>query len=133
MRGSISTLTAHSCQKQTEPVRANSESSLAMRMNATNYDATVGPIPRHLERAEAVARFRLTTGHDFWGVCLHWLGVAANEVHTLCGHSRIDGDHLLQCSGLDEYRLMTLSVGTRRIGVKWSRSQARALDTGFVR
>ncbi|GFT84986.1 uncharacterized protein TNCV_2507821 [Trichonephila clavipes] len=29
--------------------------------------ATVGPIPRHLERAEVVARFRLTTGHDFLG------------------------------------------------------------------
>ncbi|GFW33035.1 reverse transcriptase [Trichonephila clavipes] len=26
--------------------------------------ATVGPIPRHLERAEAVARFRLITRHD---------------------------------------------------------------------
>ncbi|GFU73833.1 uncharacterized protein TNCV_554611 [Trichonephila clavipes] len=25
----------------------------------------VGPIPRHLEKAEAVDRFRLTTGHDF--------------------------------------------------------------------
>ncbi|GFV59179.1 uncharacterized protein TNCV_2339201 [Trichonephila clavipes] len=33
--------------------------------------ATVDPIPRHLERAEAVARFRLTTGHDFLEVYLH--------------------------------------------------------------
>ncbi|GFW08450.1 reverse transcriptase [Trichonephila clavipes] len=32
---------------------------------------TVGPIPRHLERAEAVARFRLTNEHDFSGVYLH--------------------------------------------------------------
>ncbi|GFW99849.1 hypothetical protein TNCV_3420781 [Trichonephila clavipes] len=30
--------------------------------------ATVGPIPRHLERAEAIVRFRLTTGHYFLGV-----------------------------------------------------------------
>ncbi|GFW45648.1 uncharacterized protein TNCV_3245861 [Trichonephila clavipes] len=38
----------------------------------------VGPIPWHLERAEAVAHLRLTTGHDFLGVYLLWLGVAAN-------------------------------------------------------
>ncbi|GFT88929.1 uncharacterized protein TNCV_907161 [Trichonephila clavipes] len=31
---------------------------------------TAGPIPRHLERVEAVAHFRLTTGHDFWVVYL---------------------------------------------------------------
>ncbi|GFV89228.1 reverse transcriptase [Trichonephila clavipes] len=65
--------------------------------------ATVGPIPRHLERAEAVARFRLTTGHDFLGVYLYWLGVAANEACPLCGHARMDGDHLPQCTGLTEY------------------------------
>ncbi|GFV22337.1 reverse transcriptase [Trichonephila clavipes] len=33
--------------------------------------ATVGPIPKHLEIAEAVARFRLTTRHYFLGVYLH--------------------------------------------------------------
>ncbi|GFS68122.1 uncharacterized protein TNCV_438831 [Trichonephila clavipes] len=33
--------------------------------------ATVGPIPRHLERAKAVARFRLTIVQDFLGVYLH--------------------------------------------------------------
>ncbi|GFU49897.1 reverse transcriptase [Trichonephila clavipes] len=65
--------------------------------------ATVGPIPRYLKRAEAVARFRLTSGHDFLGVYLHWLGVAANEVCPLCGHARMGGDHLLQCTGLVEY------------------------------
>ncbi|GFU66975.1 reverse transcriptase [Trichonephila clavipes] len=65
--------------------------------------ATVGPILRHLERAEAVARFRLTTGHDFWGVYLHWLGVAANEAYPLCGHARMNDNHLLQCTGLYEY------------------------------
>ncbi|GFT06770.1 reverse transcriptase [Trichonephila clavipes] len=57
----------------------------------------------HLERSEAVARFRLTTGHDFLGVYLHWLGVNANQAYPLCGHARMDGDHLLQCTGLDEY------------------------------
>ncbi|GFW44148.1 reverse transcriptase [Trichonephila clavipes] len=34
----------------------------------------VRPIPRHLERAAADARFRLTTRHDFLGVFLYWLG-----------------------------------------------------------
>ncbi|GFV64922.1 reverse transcriptase [Trichonephila clavipes] len=65
--------------------------------------ATVGPIPRHLEKAETVARFCLTTGHDFLGVYLHWLGVAANEACPLCGHARMDRDHLLKCTGLVEY------------------------------
>ncbi|GFW81911.1 uncharacterized protein TNCV_2885851 [Trichonephila clavipes] len=33
-----------------------------------------GPIPRYLDRAEVVTRFCLTTGHDFWGIYLYWLG-----------------------------------------------------------
>ncbi|GFY04772.1 reverse transcriptase [Trichonephila clavipes] len=65
--------------------------------------ATVGPIPRHMEKAEAVAHFRLTTEYIFLGVYLHWLGVAANEAFSLCGHARMDGDHLLHCTGLIEY------------------------------
>ncbi|GFV36675.1 reverse transcriptase [Trichonephila clavipes] len=64
---------------------------------------TVGPIPRNLERAEAVAHFRLTTGHDFLEVYIHWLGHAANEDGPVCSHARMDGNHLLQCTGLDEY------------------------------
>ncbi|GFU70935.1 reverse transcriptase [Trichonephila clavipes] len=65
--------------------------------------ATLGPIPRHLGIPEAVVRFCLTTGHDFLGVYLHWLGVAVNEAWPLCGHARMDGDHLLQYTGLVEY------------------------------
>ncbi|GFX37949.1 reverse transcriptase [Trichonephila clavipes] len=65
--------------------------------------ATVGPILRRLGRAEAVTLFRLTTGRDFLGVHLHWLGVAANEAYPLCGHARMDGDHLPQCTGLAAY------------------------------
>ncbi|GFW32124.1 reverse transcriptase [Trichonephila clavipes] len=37
------------------------------------------------------------------GVYLQWLGMAANEACPLCGHVRMDGDHLLQCTGRDEY------------------------------
>ncbi|GFV34837.1 reverse transcriptase [Trichonephila clavipes] len=55
--------------------------------------ATVGSIPRHMERAEAVAHFHLTTGHDFLGVSLHWLDLAADEAYPLCGHARMEGDH----------------------------------------
>ncbi|GFV38070.1 reverse transcriptase [Trichonephila clavipes] len=51
---------------------------------------TLGPIPRHLETAEAVVRFRLTTGHDFLGVYLHWLGVAANEACPLTCSNALD-------------------------------------------
>lgn len=65
--------------------------------------ATVGPIPRHLERAEAVARFRLATGHDYLGVHLHRIGLAESESCPLCGQARMDGDHLLDCSHLDNY------------------------------
>ncbi|GFV18845.1 reverse transcriptase [Trichonephila clavipes] len=64
--------------------------------------ATAGQISRHLERAKAVACFRLTTGHDFLKVCLHWLGVAANEVCPICDHARMDGDPLLQRTEHDE-------------------------------
>ncbi|GFW31416.1 reverse transcriptase [Trichonephila clavipes] len=56
---------------------------------------TVSPIPKPLERAESVAHFRLTTGHGFLGVYLHWLGVAC----SLCGHARMEGEHLLRCTG----------------------------------
>ncbi|GFS78622.1 hypothetical protein TNCV_3148201 [Trichonephila clavipes] len=34
---------------------------------------------------------------------LHWLGVAANEAYPLCGHARMNGDYLPQCTGLAEY------------------------------
>ncbi|GFT50784.1 reverse transcriptase [Trichonephila clavipes] len=39
----------------------------------------------------------------FSGVHVHWIGLAADEACSFCGHVRMDGDHLLQCTGLDEY------------------------------
>ncbi|GFX36103.1 reverse transcriptase [Trichonephila clavipes] len=63
----------------------------------------VGPIPMHMERAEAVSHFHLTIGYDFLGVYIHWLGLAADEACPLCGHDKMDGDHLFQCTVLDEY------------------------------
>ncbi|GFU75054.1 reverse transcriptase [Trichonephila clavipes] len=60
-------------------------------------------ISKHLKKAEAVARFCLTTEHDFLGVYLNCLGQAADEPCPLCGHARMDDDHLLQCTELDEY------------------------------
>ncbi|GFY27431.1 reverse transcriptase [Trichonephila clavipes] len=65
--------------------------------------ATAGPIPRHLERAKTVASFRLTTGHNLLEVYLHWLRGTANVSCPLCGHARMDGDHLPQFTGLSEY------------------------------
>ncbi|GFV05597.1 reverse transcriptase [Trichonephila clavipes] len=64
---------------------------------------SLGSISKHLEKVKAVACFCLTTRHDFLGVYLYWLGVAANEICPICGHARMDGNHLLQCTGLDEY------------------------------
>ncbi|GFW67052.1 hypothetical protein TNCV_4030721 [Trichonephila clavipes] len=57
-----------------------------------------GPNPK-----APVTRFCLTTRDDFLGIYLHWLGLAANEACPLCGHARMGGDHLIQCTGLDEY------------------------------
>ncbi|GFX60385.1 reverse transcriptase [Trichonephila clavipes] len=53
---------------------------------------------------EAAARFLLTTGHDFLGVYLPplaWRG--CYEACPLCGHARMYGDYLLQCTELVEY------------------------------
>ncbi|GFU42933.1 reverse transcriptase [Trichonephila clavipes] len=55
---------------------------------------TVGPIQWHLERAETVARFRLTTEYDFLGINLHWLDLVADEACPLCGSAGMDDDHL---------------------------------------
>ncbi|GFV73579.1 reverse transcriptase [Trichonephila clavipes] len=63
----------------------------------------VDAIPRHLKRAEAIAHFHLFTGHDFLGIYLHLLGMAANEACPLDGHAGMNGDHLFQWTRLDEY------------------------------
>ncbi|GFT85983.1 hypothetical protein TNCV_3256231 [Trichonephila clavipes] len=66
----------------------------------------MGPIPRHLERVEAVARFRLTTGHSFLEEYLHWLGLAVDEACQLCGHfNALDSMNI---------RMNMLAVGTGR-------------------
>ncbi|GFY24288.1 hypothetical protein TNCV_1013371 [Trichonephila clavipes] len=89
---------------------------------------TVGPIPRHLERAEAVARFRLTTGHDF----LEYTSTGLAWLLTRPAHSAALPEWMTTtCSkalGSLNTRLMTSSVDTGKLGVKWSRSQARVLD-----
>ncbi|GFW12817.1 hypothetical protein TNCV_3885271 [Trichonephila clavipes] len=81
------------------------------------------PIPRHLERAESVAYFHQIAGHEFLGVCLHWLNLNAAEVCSLCRHSRMDGDDLFRCTGLDEhptYRVISRNWKSRRQMVKVS-------------
>ncbi|GFW04947.1 hypothetical protein TNCV_4881821 [Trichonephila clavipes] len=62
-----------------------------------------GSNPDAPDRAHAAIRFRITTGHVFLGVYLHWLDLAADEIYPMCGYVRVDGVHLLQCTGLDEY------------------------------
>ncbi|GFT60624.1 reverse transcriptase [Trichonephila clavipes] len=71
--------------------------------NIWEKPTTVDPILSHLERADAVARFHLTTVHDFMVVYLHWLDLAADKAGPLSIHSRMDGVHLLQNTGLDEH------------------------------
>ncbi|GFV26188.1 reverse transcriptase [Trichonephila clavipes] len=58
--------------------------------------------PNPETKAEAVDCFRLTNGH-FGGVYLHWLGLAADEAFPLGSHARMDGNHLIQCTELNEY------------------------------
>ncbi|GFS97500.1 uncharacterized protein TNCV_4262781 [Trichonephila clavipes] len=61
---------------------------IAMTQKTTSFGkpwetlVSVVPIPRHLNGAESVARFRLTAGHDFFEVYLHWLGVAATTLRS---------------------------------------------------
>ncbi|GFX47417.1 hypothetical protein TNCV_1734041 [Trichonephila clavipes] len=38
---------------------------------------SMGPTPRLLERAEAVAHFRLATGQECLGVYLYWIGLSS--------------------------------------------------------
>ncbi|GFW92817.1 hypothetical protein TNCV_1736101 [Trichonephila clavipes] len=72
---------------------------------------------------EAVARSHQTTGHVFLGVYFHWLGLTADAAKpkwmvTTCSNA---------LDSMNTY-LTTSSVGSGRLGVKWSRSQARELD-----
>ncbi|GFV00130.1 reverse transcriptase [Trichonephila clavipes] len=88
--------------------------------------ASLGPIPRHLERPESVTRFHITAGHHFLGVYLHWLGLAADETCLLCGYARNDSYHLLQCTGLDEYLTDDIVSGYREA----RRQMVKKLSTG---
>ncbi|GFW69993.1 reverse transcriptase [Trichonephila clavipes] len=83
----------------------DSQAAILALSSSTPADClnTINPISRHPEIAEAVARFHLITGHDFLGVYLYWHGLAADEACPSCGHARMDSNHLLQCTGLDEY------------------------------
>ncbi|GFU56425.1 reverse transcriptase [Trichonephila clavipes] len=76
-------------------------------------------------RAEAVARFRLTTGHDLLRVYLHWQSHSADEACLLCGHLRIDGDHQFQCTGLDEYPMIDDVVSWYWEDGQWSASNGQ--------
>ncbi|GFV15842.1 reverse transcriptase [Trichonephila clavipes] len=84
-------------------------------VNPCEASAPVGPIPRHLERTEDLSSFCLTTGHDFFRVYLHWPGLATNKAYPLCTHARMDGDHLLQCTGLNEFPTEVLGGSTSNI------------------
>ncbi|GFU80520.1 hypothetical protein TNCV_533941 [Trichonephila clavipes] len=75
----------------------NSKSSVAKNPRvAEQRDANV----HSPERPAKCRGCRLTTGDDFFGLYLIWL---ADEACPLCGRDKMDGDPLLQCTGLDEY------------------------------
>ncbi|GFX72179.1 hypothetical protein TNCV_1954551 [Trichonephila clavipes] len=92
--------------------------------------------PKAFEESRGCCSLSPQTGHGFLGVHIHWLGLAADETCPVSGHVRMDGDHLLHCTGLDEYPTDDgrLSVKLSRYGYlggpvsSMSRSQARVLD-----
>ena len=47
-------------------------------------------IPRNLPRAEAVAKFRLLTGHDYLQAHLHRIGLANSDICLLCTISKME-------------------------------------------
>ncbi|GFV59268.1 hypothetical protein TNCV_2340091 [Trichonephila clavipes] len=55
------------------------------RLQAEGHSHHTGwaTLKKHLETAEAVARYRLITGHDFLEVYLHRIGLATNETCPL--------------------------------------------------
>ncbi|GFV01288.1 reverse transcriptase [Trichonephila clavipes] len=61
------------------------------------------PIPKHLERADDVASFLLTTKHYCMRVYFRRLVPATDKGSLLCSNAKIDGNNLHQCTGLDEY------------------------------
>ncbi|GFW57763.1 hypothetical protein TNCV_2926821 [Trichonephila clavipes] len=82
-------------ERTKKPIRESS------RLNRNH--GKIWPLWVQSRGTEAIANFRLIFAHDFLGVYLHWLDLTADEVCPLCGHARKDGDHPLQCAGLDEY------------------------------
>lgn len=64
------------------------------------------PIPADLPRRDAVACFRLTTGHDYLQSHLHRIGVARTPSCVLCNQykGKMDGDHLDTCPALTDIR-----------------------------
>lgn len=57
-------------------------------------------VSRDLPRAEAVAKFRLITGHDYLQAHLHRIGLVDSDVCPLCGSGSMVGPHLEQCGAL---------------------------------
>ncbi|GFV84068.1 hypothetical protein TNCV_3037301 [Trichonephila clavipes] len=62
-----------------------------------------GSYPKALRENRGCCPISPTTGRGFLGENLHWLGLAADEVCPLCDHARMDGNHLLQSTGFDEF------------------------------
>ncbi|GIY53832.1 reverse transcriptase [Caerostris darwini] len=50
----------------------------------------------HLKRAETVARYRLTTGHDYLQAHLHLIGLVSDRIYPLC----LIGDQMWNCTDL---------------------------------
>ncbi|GFX74552.1 hypothetical protein TNCV_3214391 [Trichonephila clavipes] len=115
-------------QKQTAPSPQTLTNILSSPKKTKSFGkpweslATMSPIPRYLERAEAVVRFRLITEHDFLGIYFH-TGLTWLLTRPVCSAAMPEWMAITCSNALDSMntRLMTSSVGTLRLGVKWSR------------
>ncbi|GFT64489.1 hypothetical protein NPIL_210111 [Nephila pilipes] len=56
----------------------------------------------HFERAEAVTRFLLTTGHDYLQAHFHRIGLAPDLICPLCRTSSMDDDPRYNCPDFEK-------------------------------
>ncbi|GIY31656.1 hypothetical protein CDAR_215751 [Caerostris darwini] len=70
----------------------------------------------HLERYEAVSRFRLTTDHNYLQAHLHRIGLISDGIIPLSRIANKDGEHLCSCIELIvvPYGITTRYWETRR-------------------
>ena len=80
--------------------KASRHNELQEKTNEKLWTQTISNIPEW-PRSEAVAEFRLNTGHDCLAKHLHRIGVYPRPTYPLCQlEEEMDRDHLMRCPAL---------------------------------